>query len=335
MLSYATKLLIALTGAAFVAAAVFYGVVGERSGMLLMLFVGLAALLALITVAGSGVVDIAPDVPADAPAPEARATTPGQPGRASMWPLAAAAAVAVLAIGAATELAVVYIGIVAVLIAGIGWFGKAWTDHSTWTPRVSSRIADRFVAPVTLPLFGTLLAAVIAISLSRIYLAVSVAIAPWITLVLAMAIFAACAWVASRPRLGSSVVMALGVLALASTVGAGIAGAAQGERKFHPHGHDEHVIKLVAKDVNFTKAEVTAPAETEVEVELVNEDEEIFHNVAFYESEKLDAKPIYNGPGFPGHEEQSFTFKTPKAGKYAYRCDFHVNMVGTFVVEGG
>ena len=333
MFSYATKVLTALTGSALIGAGVFYGVVGERSGAVLLVFVGIAALLALVTVVGSGIVDIAPFVPADAPAPERRATTPGEAARGSVWPLATAAAVGVLAVGAATNMAVVVAGIVAVVLASLGWFAKAWTDHPSWTPRVSGRVADRFVAPLGMPVGGFVLALIIAVSLSRVLLAIPEEVAPWIALAAAILVLGACAWVATRPRIASSALMALAAVAGVSMVGAGIAGASQGERKFEVHEHAE-AIEVQAKDVNFVQKRLEAPAQTEVTIKFENEDDGIYHNVAIYQSDAADAAPIFNGKGFPGAKTDTYTFKTPAPGQYSFRCDFHANMVGKFVVGG-
>jgi plastocyanin len=333
--SYATKVLMALTGSAFVGAAVYYGVVGEKSGALLMVFVGLAALLALLTVVASGVLDIAPQVPADAPAPERRATTPGEPARGSVWPLLTAAAAAILAVGAATETPVVVAGAVALFLCGLGWFGRSWADHHTFTEPVRRRVSDRFLAPLGSPVLGFALVALIAISLSRVFLAVSLEVAPWIALAVAVLILLGCAWVASRPRMGQSALMALAALAGVSTVGAGIAGATQGEREFHPH-HTEEPIEVVAHNVQFEEKELTAPAGKEVTITFHNEDAGIYHNVAVYEGDAAEAPPIFNGAGFPGVATHTYKFTTPKqAGNYSFRCDFHANMVGTLVVEGG
>lgn len=334
MFSYATKVLIALTGSAFIAAGVFYGAVGERSGAVLMVFVGLAGLLAVLTVTGSGVVDIAPDVPADAAAPDPQATTPGQPGRASVWPILAAGAVGVLAVGVSVGPAMVYAGIIAIAVCSLGWFAKSWTEHATWTPRISHRVTDRFVSPLGFPVLSFVLAAVIAISLSRVLLAIPEKVAPWIALSVAIVVLTGCFWVASRPRIRSSAITLLAALAGVSMLGAGIAGATQGERKFEEHERAE-AVEVEAKDVNFTTKELTAPAEEQIRLKFVNEDDAVYHNVAIYESEAADAKPIFNGEGFPGPDSRTYVFASPGKGRYAFRCDFHANMVGTFVVEGG
>jgi plastocyanin len=332
--SYATKVLTALTGSALVGAGVYYATVGEHAGALLLAFVGVAAVLALLTVVGSGVVDVAPHIPADAPAPERRKTTPGAAGKPSGWPLAAAGAMAVLATGAATNAAVLDAGIIAVLLASLGWFAKAWTDHPTWTPRVRSRISDRFVAPLGLPVGGFVMAAIIAISVSRILLAIPERVAPLIALVVAVLILGACAWVSTRPRIASSALIALSAIAGVSVIGAGIAGATQGERKFEEKAAPVEPLVVHAKNVNFMEKRLEAPANTEVTLRFTNEDAGTYHNVAVYQSATPDAAPIFNGRGFPGANTEKYTFKTPGPGQYTFRCDFHANMVGTFVVGG-
>lgn len=334
MFSYATKVLIALTGSALVGAGVFYGVVGERSGAILLAFVGIAALAALLAVVGGGVVDVAPYVPADAPAPERRKTTPGEAGRASAWPLAAAAAVAVLAVGAATNAPTLDAGIVAVVLATLGWFAKAWTDHPTWTRRVSGRVNDRFVAPLGMPVVAFVTAAVIAISVSRILLAINEKVAPVIALSVAVLVLFACAWVASRPRVTSSALVALLAIAGVSVIGAGIAGATQGERRFEEKAPVAAPLVVHAKNVAFAEKRLEAPANKTVTLDFTNEDAGTYHNVALYSSDKADATALFNGRGIPGVKTEKYTFKTPGPGEYTFRCDFHANMVGTFVVGG-
>jgi plastocyanin len=334
--SYATKVLMALTGAAMVGAGVYYAVEGGRAGAVLMLMLSLAAFFGLLVVIGAKVLDIAPDVPADAGPPEANAHTPGPAATGSLWPLLAAAALGLLAVGAATNAVVVYAGVIAVVLASIGWFSKAWADHPTWTPRVSGRVTERFVSPLTLPVGGTVLAALIAISISRILLATDVEIAPWISLVVAIAILGACAWVASKPRMASTILTAMAVVAGVAMVGAGAVGAAQGEREFHKE-HEEEAVEIHAKDNNFAEKRVTAKIthDHEILIDFENDDEDVFHNVALYETEAPNAAPIWNGEGFPGPNTKHYAFEAPTPGSYAFRCDFHSNMVGTFEVVGG
>lgn len=332
MLNPASKLLLAM-GAVGVAVGLAYQiVVDERAGTTLLLALAVAGLVLGIVAAGSSVPDEAPVIPPDAPAPERRATTTGSPARGSGWPALAAVAVAVLAASAAAGGPVVIAGVLAVLVAAGGWFAKVWSEDPTWSPRVRERVSMRLLVPVGLPVAAFLLAATIAISMSRILLAVSKNGAVLIALVAALAILGACAWVASRPRIGSSAILALVALAALSTVGAGITGVAAGEREFHEHEEHGETVHIVAEEVAFDTDEIVVPAGEEIEIEFVNLDD-VYHNVAIYEGDSPAAAPIFNGEGFRGEAERTYHLETPPPGSYVYVCDFHPNMKGSFVTE--
>lgn len=329
MFSLASKLLFAITGAA-VAFAVGYGFdVDERAGVALFVFVAIAAAAAGVALAGSTVPDGAPEVPADAPPPQREATSvaPADPGTG--WTLAAAVAVTLLAAGAAVSWPLVVGGVIVLVLATGGWLAAVWRLHPTWTPRVRSRVSMRLLVPVGLPLATVALALLIAASVSRIFLAVSKNGAVLASLLVALAIFGACTWVASRPRLASSALIALGALAATSMIGAGIAGAVAGEREFHHEEHHE-AIEVVAREVMFDVNEITVTAGEEVVMEFENHDE-VFHNVAVYTGEGLESEPVFNGVGFPGEDTRTYRFEAPPAGTYIFVCDFHPNMKGAFV----
>jgi plastocyanin len=335
MLNPASKLLLAIAGAGGVIGLLYHVAVDERAGMALLLALGLAALVLAITVSGAAVPDEAPIVPADAPAPERRATTTGSPARGSGWPAFAAVSLATLGATAAAGGPVVVDGVLAVLVAGAGWFAKAWSEDPAWSPRVRERLSFRLLVPVGLPALAFLLAAAIAISLSRILLAVSKNAATGIALVAALAILSACAWVAARPRINSSAILTLTALAVLSTAGAGITGVAAGEREFHHAAGEEHgePVKVVAEGVKFDTGEIKVAAEEHVEIEFENKDVDVFHNIAVYESEAPDAEPIFNGEGFAGDDHRTYELETPEPGTYYFVCDFHPNMKGAFITE--
>lgn len=337
MLNPASKLLLTMAAAGAATGFLYHAAVDERAGMVLLLALGVAGLVLAVVASGAAVPDEAPMVPAGAPAPERRATTTGSPARASGWPAFAALCLAGLAATAAAGGPVVIAGVLAVLVAAAGWFAKAWSEDPAWSPRASERLSLRLVVPVALPAAAFLLAATIAISMSRILLAVSKNGAVAIAFVAAVAILGACAWVAARPRITSSAILALVALAVVSTAGAGITGVAAGEREFHQageeHGEGGEPVHVVAREVKFDKDEIVVPAEEHVRIEFVNEDVDVFHNVAVYESEAPDAAPIFNGEGFPGEDERVYEFETPEPGTYFFVCDFHPNMKGSFVTE--
>ena len=333
MLSPVSKLLVAVFGMTLTTGFLYNAVVAERAGTMLFLFAAGAALLAAVATAGEAVPDDAPTVPADAPPPERRATTTGAPARGSIWPAIAAVAVATLGATAAAGGPVVLVGVIAVVLSGVGWFAKVWSEDPSWSPRIKERATFRLIVPSALPVAMFLLAATIAISLSRILLAISKNAAVAVALVVALAILSACAWLATRPRVSSSAILVLVVLAVVSMAGAGISGVAAGEREFHEHEEHGQVVHLVAEETAFDKDKVTVHAEEEVEIEFENEDEGIYHNVAIYEGEGAEAEPVFNGEGFPGGDERTYHLEAPEPGTYVFVCDFHPNMKGSFIVE--
>jgi plastocyanin len=333
MLNLVSRVLLALTAVSAVLAGAYFVAGGDRTGVVLLAFLAAAALVGGLSTAGNAVPDLAPPVGAGSPRPGRTAMSATVP-TGSGWPLAAAVSLAVLAVGAVVGVTVVLAGLLLLLVVTGGWFARAWSEHPTWTRPVRQRVSSRLLAPIGLPLGGFLLAAVIAVSMSRILLAISKDAAWMLAMVVAAVIFGACYWVASRPRLGSSVIVALSVLAATSMVGAGIAGAVGGERKFEKHHEEEHALKVSAKEIKFSTDTITVKAGKDVHLEFVNEDE-VFHNVAVYEGSGPDSRPIFNGEGFVGHAERSYEFKAPPPGSYTFVCDFHPNMEGTFVSQGG
>jgi len=335
MLNPASKLLLAMATAGTAVGFGYHVAVDERTGMVLLLALGLAGLVLAIAVSGAAVPDEASVVPPDAPAPERRATTTGSPARGSIWPALAAVAVAGLGATAAAGGPVVIAGVLAVVAATAGWFAKAWSEDAAWSPKVRERVSLRLLVPVGLPVAAFLLAASIAVSMSRILLAVSKNGAVAIALVAALAILSACAWVAARPRINSSALLTLVALAVVSMAGAGITGVAAGEREFHHAAGEEHgeAVHVVAKEVAFDTDEIVVPADEHVRIDFSNEDLDVYHNIAVYESEAPDAAPLFNGEGFAGLDERTYELESPEPGTYFFVCDFHPNMKGSFVSE--
>lgn len=333
MLNPASRLLLALAGISAALSGAYLVADGDRTGVVLLGFLAVGALVGGLCTAGGAVPDVAPPVAADAPPPGRTAVSRNVPA-GSGWPVAAAVAVGVLAVGAAVGVPVLVAGLILVMVATAGWFARAWSDHPTWTGPVRQRVSSRLLAPIGLPVGGFLLAAVIAVSVSRVLLAVPEKPAPFVALGVALAILTACAWVASCPRLGSSILVALSVLAATSMVGAGIAGAVGGERHFEEH-EEKEPLKITAKEVKFSRDTLTVKAGEEVDLEFDNEDGETFHNVAVYDGDgSPSSKPIFNGEGFPGHGERTYRFQAPAPGTYTFVCDFHPNMKGKLISEG-
>jgi len=337
LLNLVSKLLFSLSALGVVSGIAYGLAVDERSGVAIFLALAVAAAVAGAATMGSAVLDVAPLIADDAPPPQRRATTVGAAPRGSVWPVLAAAALTVLAVGAAIGPAMVLVGVVAVVLATGGWFAQVWSEDPTWIPRVRERVSARLVVPVFLPIATFLTAAFIAISVSRVLLAVSKSGAAMFAIVFGIAILSACAWAAARPRLRPSALASLAAVAALSVVGAGIAGAVSGERTFEGHdseggGHESGVLKIEAKQVSFSEKKLTAKAGEKTLIEFKNGDD-VYHNVAIYKAEGADVKPVFNGEGFRGKDSRTYEFTAPPPGTYVFVCDFHANMKGTFVSE--
>lgn len=315
-------------------AAVAYGVaVGDRAGAdLLLVAAGAAAVLAAVTAFGVGA-DSAPRVPADAPAPERKnAYTEGDVPSASAWPFVAAVALA--GIGLATVAGAQWLAFAGVLslVPAAGWLAHVWREHPSFSPRVRERVVERFLAPVGMPVLGVLAVAVMAISVSRVLLAVPDKASTAAAFGVAVVVLIALAMIASRPALRSSAIIGVGAVAVVGMLAAGAIGAKAGERNFEHEGSGPPTRNVVAHNVQFSTATLSFPADTDVQIRFTNRDPATYHNVAFYTSADADRKPLFNGKPVPGPERILYRTHTPAAGTYTFFCDFHPNMTGKLVI---
>lgn len=333
MLNLGTKTYItaALVG---IIAAVAYGVgVGERGGAdLLALAAAAAAVLAAVAAFGAGA-DAAPRLPADAPAPERRnAFSETDVPSASAWPFVAAIAIAGLALAIVVGAKWIAMAGVLSLVPVAGWLASVWRQHPSFSPRVRERVVERLLAPVGMPVLGVLAVAFMAISVSRVLLAVPEKASTGAAFGVAVVLLIALAMIASRPRLRSSAIIGVGAIAVLGMVAAGGISAKAGERTFEEKGSGPPTDAIVAHNVSFSTATLEFPADTDVQIKFTNRDAATYHNVAFYTSPDADRKPLFNGKPIPGVAHILYRTHTPAAGTYTFFCDFHPNMTGKLVI---
>jgi plastocyanin len=91
-------------------------------------------------------------------------------------------------------------------------------------------------------------------------------------------------------------------------------------------------LSIRAKDLKFDKKALVAPPNSEVAIELVNDDGGIVHNVAIYRDKSAKEK-LFVGEAFTGRKTKTETFTTPGPGTYYFRCDAHPEMNGAFIVR--
>jgi len=329
----ASKTFAAVMGVGFAVGLGFEIAVGESSGTVLLVAVGLVAASAATVVAVMGGRDLAPVVPADAPPPQASASAPAPAARDSVFPGVCALGFGLAAVGAAAGPTVMVLALVVTLVGAAAWFGQSWREHPSWTPRVRERVRYRLLVPAALPFAMLGLAASIAIGVSRILLAVSEKAAVGVALTLAVILVAAFFVLSSRARLGRSVLTTLVVLAILALGGAGIAGATKGERSIERLSVGPPPVRISAQNTRFDLTEMKlGPG---VAVVFRNRDTGTFHNVAFYDKnpDGSQGRPVFNGQPI-NRRQIIYHPPLPPPGTYLFACDFHANMRGTLSVHG-
>ena len=228
----AALLLFALS-AVGIAAGVGFGVtVGEDAGTALLIGSGLVAAVGGLAIVGTQGRDVPTRDAARQPASLA-------PAGSSVWPVGVGLAALLVATGMATGSGLVWFGMAAAAVAGIGWFAQSWASHPTWTDEQNERVTSRLIMPLVLPLGVTALVVLLAVAFSRTLLAVDKNTAVLIALVAALVILAAGVAVAVR-GLGRSAVLGLLTVGALATAGLGVGGAVAGEREFHHAGEGPH-----------------------------------------------------------------------------------------------
>ena len=91
-------------------------------------------------------------------------------------------------------------------------------------------------------------------------------------------------------------------------------------------------LALVAKDIAFDKAELSAPADTPFQIQFDNQDTSIPHDVAIHEGSQSGAE-VFRGDVITGPAQTTYDVPALKAGAYAFFCTIHPNMAGTLTVQ--
>jgi len=276
-----------------------------------------------------------PPPAADAPPAMRPVTSHGPLPGSSVFPFVGAVGLFLVAVAAATGSPAFYLAVALLAMAAAGWLGQVFAEHPLTTARLTERVSRRTVNPFTYPVLAVLLGAVVAISISRVYLTVTEDAAIVVSGLTATLLFVGCLVLASGQNLSRRVTAGLAGIALASVVGAGAASAARGERAIEHHGEgDVTEQELRAEGIQYNKSEITL-TEGKVRFSFENEDpKDTYHNVGIY-SEKVGGQPFaailpIKGGGTKG----STLIDTKVVGllpgmSYWFRCDFHPAMVGT------
>ena len=164
----------------------------------------------------------------------------GQPVAASFWPVVAAFGLGAAAVGLVLHPMVFVLGLALILLSLVEWTMDAWSDRATGDTAINRELRNRIMAPIEIPVVGTLGVAVIVLAASRILLNVSKLEAVWVAGVVSTVILVGAWLYTSRPGLGRRLVRILGPVAALLLVVGGVLAAVAGEREFVHHEVEHH-----------------------------------------------------------------------------------------------
>ena len=152
----------------------------------------------------------------------------------SAWPMVGAISVLVIAIGLVMDRRVFLLGVALAVAATLEWAMQSWADRASDDPAFNSTLRHKIMRPFEVPVFGLIAGAFVVLGFSRVVLAASERGSVVIFGIVAAAVFFGFVLVSYFPKIGRSLIPALVVLGAAGVLTAGIVGAVQGERRFHP-----------------------------------------------------------------------------------------------------
>lgn len=217
----------------------YKGGVGDHLGYAILIGVAVAAqVLTWVLVATRD---------GDAEAMAVRAGSPtvppvNPPADPSFWGPLSAFGVAAIVIGLSISRVYFYLGLAVLFVAGLMWLVQAWSDRATGDPEANRIIRTRVAGPFEVPMLSLLGFAVMALAMSRVFLAASVNGAVIAGTIVTLIIFGG-AVILANVEVKPSILRGLLALGAVAVLAGGIAAAAIGERDFHhgeEHSDEEH-----------------------------------------------------------------------------------------------
>jgi len=210
------------------------GAVGNHLGYLMWVaIVVIAGFLAGLLVAFR---DADPEAAAEAVNLDAVPPTRAPTG-ANFWPIVAAFAAGMIAIGWATNTTVLIAGLGLAVVTAVAWTFRAWADRATGDDRVNREVYHRIIDPLRIPVLAVVGVALVVFGLSRVLLAVSKEAAIGIFLASFVFIAVLFALIAFAPKASKGMITFVFVLLGALILVGGVAAAVKGERNFS-EGHE-------------------------------------------------------------------------------------------------
>ncbi len=149
----------------------------------------------------------------------------------NVWPLVGALSAGLVVIGAAISSTVFVIGIVGLVIVGVEWTVRTWSDQATPDPAQNAALRNRLMFPLEIPVGATIGVAIIVLAMSRILLAVPKLGAVFVVIAVAVAVFGVAILLANRPEQKRSVLTVAFIIGAVLIIGGGIAAGIAGPRE--------------------------------------------------------------------------------------------------------
>jgi cytochrome c oxidase subunit II len=89
-------------------------------------------------------------------------------------------------------------------------------------------------------------------------------------------------------------------------------------------------LDLAAKNVQYDKTTLDAPADQPFTIKFQNNDPSISHNVSIHDAA---GQEVFHGDIFPGVDVRTYPIPALKAGTYTFSCTVHPAMTGTLTVH--
>jgi hypothetical protein len=213
----------------------YKGGVGDHLGYGILLTAGLLSIVQGVVLTAWR--DADPQAQAQLVPGDAVPTT--RPAGASYWPIVAAFGAALVVVGLVSEPLLFVFGLIVLGIVLVEWTVQTWADHATGDPATNRRIRNRLMNPIEFPVAGVLIAAVVVISFSRVFLTASKDGAVIGAGVLATLVLVVGWLLAARPKLSANVVVGLLLVVAVAVIGLGVAAGVNGQREFHQIGEEE------------------------------------------------------------------------------------------------
>jgi len=92
-------------------------------------------------------------------------------------------------------------------------------------------------------------------------------------------------------------------------------------------------LTVTASNIAFLEASLTTKADAAFQLDFVNNDAGIPHNVVIHGGASTADAAVFDGEIFNGVESRIYPIPALKAGTYAFSCKVHPNMTGTLTVQ--